>query len=256
MTAGAPMTEYSSLSTPDEFAGVEFDRAAAPITLESPAVTTRSATVLTTECGEPLVAADGSLACINAYRVGGWPGTDHRVWLRSGVVDRLLAAERQLPNGFAFAIFDGWRSAETIRALYHHFYGPGSTLAPGFLADPDDPTRIPPHGTGGAVDLTLSWQGAPLSLGTPFDEFTDRAHLEALEASGPEDHLSRDLRRLLFHTMTSHGFAPYAEEWWHFSHGDVAWALADGEAIARYGPTSPEHLAVHGTSGPDTGDHG
>ena len=119
------MTEYSSLSTPAEFAGVEFDRAAAPITLESPAVTTRSATVLTTECGEPLVAADGSLACINAYRVGGWPGTDHRVWLRSGVVDRLLAAERQLPNGFAFAIFSVLLTrAGPVRGMIGIFFTP------------------------------------------------------------------------------------------------------------------------------------
>ena len=245
------MTEYSSLSTPAEVAGVEFDRGTAPMMLERPSSRSSPSTVVTAECGEPLAAADGSLACINAYRVGGWPGTEDTVWLRSGVLDRLLAAQLQLPNGFAFAIFDGWRSAATIRALYDHFYGPGSTLAPGFLADPDDATQVPPHSTGGAVDLTLSWQGTPLSLGTPFDEFTERAHLTALERCGPEDHLSRDLRRLLFHTMTSHGFAPYAEEWWHFSHGDVAWAIAAGEAVAGYGPTNPDQFAAHDPSGHD-----
>lgn len=196
---------------------------------------------------EPLVDAGRDLLCVNCYHRAGWAGTSSTTWLRRGVVARLLeSVQLDLPDGFGLAVYDGWRSPQTVTALYDHFYGEGSDLEPGYLAppskDPDDPDNVddidpPPHLTGGAVDLTLSWRGTPLSLGTPFDEFTPRAHLTALE-SGPAT-LDRDLRRLLFTVMTEAGFAPYEQEWWHYSYGDRAWADHHGHAAPLYGATSP-----------------
>jgi len=188
------------------------------------------------ECGQPLVAVDPHLPCLSAYRAAGWAGTASTTWLRSSVVERLVAVHEALPSGFGLAVFDGWRSPETIRALWNHYYGPGSQLEPGFLADPDG-DGDPPHLTGGAVDLTLTWRGAPLSLGTPFDEFSTRAHLRALEDAGPEP--DRSLRRLLHHAVVAQGFVPFAQEWWHVSFGDQDWAAATGAPAARYGPTAP-----------------
>jgi len=192
---------------------------------------------------DDLIAVDAHLLCLGAYHRAGWAGTDSRTWLRPAIAERLVLIEGTLPDGFGLAIFDGWRSDETVRALYDHYYGPGSTLAPGYLAPPsDDPSAPPPpHLTGAAVDLTLSWHGAPLSLGTPYDEFSERAHLDALDGV-PDDHpdaLDRDLRRLLHRTMTAGGFAPYDQEWWHYSWGDDAWATWSGEPAALYGATSP-----------------
>lgn len=193
---------------------------------------------------EPLVDAGRDLTCLNCYHAAGWAGTSATTWLRLGVVTRLL--ELDLPDGFGLALFDGWRSPTTVAALYDHYYGPGSTLEAGYLADPAaDPgdsgrTGPPPHLTGGAVDLTLTWNGTPLSLGTPFDEFTPRAHLAALEAADDgADRLDRDLRRLLHAVMVDAGFAPYDHEWWHFSYGDAAWASWHGRSTALYGATSP-----------------
>ena len=140
--------------------------------------------------------------------------------------------------GFSLALYDGWRSPETVRALYEHFYGPGSTLAPGFLADPDDPAVIPPHTTGAAVDLALALDGDALALGTFFDDFTDAAHLTACERPGA-DPLARALRRVLHAAMTDAGFAPNPTEWWHWSYGDQAWAARTGAVTARFGPVRP-----------------
>ena len=191
------------------------------------------------ENDEPLVMVDDHLPCLRCYRNRGWPGTLETTWLRATVVESLATVSEGLPEGFGLAVFDGWRSMTTIRALYAHYYGPGSTLTPGFLADPDRPGLVPPHLTGGAVDLTLTWNGTALSLGTPFDEFTERARLRYLEADGDSHEPDRSLRRLLHHTMTSQGFAPYSEEWWHFSLGDPDWAAFHGAPTARYGPTAP-----------------
>jgi D-alanyl-D-alanine dipeptidase len=197
------------------------------------------------DCGEPLVEVDGTSTCLNLYRVDGWAGVPERTWLRAGVLDRLTYAQSLLPEGFTLAVFDGWRSPETIRALYDHFYGPGSTLEPGFLANPDDPDVIPPHLTGAAVDLTLAWQGQPLALGTHFDDFTSAAWVHSLEDGGPalvpgiDPEPDRSLRRLLHAVMRAGGFVGMREEWWHFAYGDQRWAEAERRPAAIYGPARP-----------------
>lgn len=208
----------------------------APAVTEPPPVD--DAAVPIVDCGEALVVLDGDVACLNLYRVDGWAGTVPATYARASVRDRMLDAQAALPAGFALAVFDAWRSPETVRALYEHFYGPESSLPPGFLADPDDPAVVPPHTTGAAVDLTLAVDGRALALGTYFDDFTPAAHLAACEAPGA-DPLARDLRRVLHAAMTGAGFAPNPAEWWHWSFGDQAWAARTGAAAARYGPVRP-----------------
>lgn len=179
------------------------------------------------DSGEPFAPIPRSLIELNAYRWAGWPGTRRTMWLRHSVVNRLRRAASTLPEGYGLAVFDAWRSPATVRALWNHFYGPGSTLAPGFLADPDDPGMIPPHLTGGAVDLTLTWDGTPLNLGCGFDHFGSDAHADAFESDGRST-VVRQLRRLLHHAMSQAGFCGLAEEWWHFSWGDQLWAARNG----------------------------
>ena len=228
--------DYTALSTPPELVGGLVVRDAPPIPPSAP-IAAADGEVPVVEGGEPLVRIHRH-HLVNAYRATSWPGTTDAVWAREGVADRLDAAAHALPDGYGLAIYDAWRSPETVRALYDHYYGPGSTLEPGFLADPDDADVVPPHLTGAAVDLTLTWEGTPLSLGTPFDDFTPRAHLRALEDAAP-DEPSRSLRRLLHAVMVDAGFAPFDLEWWHYSWGDQAWACATGASTARYGPTAP-----------------
>jgi len=195
------------------------------------------------ECGEPMVEVDGVLQCLNLYRVDGWAGVPERTWVRAGVLNRLIFAESLLPEGFTLAVFDAWRSTETVRALYDHFYGPSSTLEPGFLADPDDPDVVPPHLTGAAVDLTLAWEGTALALGTHFDDFTDRSWVHSLEppmtVAGEVEEPDRSLRRLLHAVMRAAGLVAMREEWWHFSYGDQRWAEAERRPEAIYGPCAP-----------------
>lgn len=191
--------------------------------------------------GEPLVRIDGlpphGVPCTHAYHRRGLPGATDRTWVRAGVAARLAIARAALPEGFDLHVLDGWRSVETQRALYDDVYFPGSTAEPGWVADPDDVRVPPPHSTGAAVDLTLSWLGTPLALGTDFDAFEPKAHLAALEDE-PEAEPDRTLRRLLAHVLAVAGFTGLAEEWWHVSWGDQRWALHHG-GVARYGPTAP-----------------
>ena len=170
------------------------------------------------------------------YHAAGWTGAVPVGHARAGAVSRLVAAAHLLPEGYGFAVFDAWRPLALQRRIFDHFYGPGSPLERGFVSAPSpSPATPPPHLTGGTFDLTLTWQGQPLALGTAFDEFTSRAHTRALEQ---EESMERDLRRLMVSSLLRVGFVTYAPEWWHVEYGTRRWA-AQWMTVPRYGVGVP-----------------
>ncbi len=109
------------------------------------------------------------------------------------------------------------------------------SLPPGFVSEPtESPLTPPPHLTGGTVDLTLTLDGIPLSLGTSFDDFSLAARADSLEMSPSP---ARDLRRLLYHAMRAEGFVVLDCEWWHYEYGTRRWAALTGNE-PLYGPAS------------------
>jgi len=148
-----------------------------------------------------------------------------KMMVRSDVAKRLLLAERLLPAGFGLVVLDAWRSPDEQQALVCH-YGDGAA-DDGFVAAVSDDGCRPPHTTGGAVDLTLSWLDEPLALGTDFDSFDDEAATHAFERPSADERV-RLLRRGFSYAMSTAGFVPYDKEWWHWSHGDDVWANAMG----------------------------
>lgn len=192
------------------------------------------------------------------------------VWLRTGVLERIVRANRRLaPYGAELFVFDGYRSVETQQGLWDHFEEeiarekPG--LAPGarrkavvrYVSDPnrfrrDDPATWPAHTTGAAVDCTLRSlkSGALLDMGAAFDEAREISHSDALEralqaGAIPPDDDALNNRRLLHWAMESEGFVNYPLEYWHFDWGDQMYvhnlALRDGNAPAAawYGYVDP-----------------
>jgi D-alanyl-D-alanine dipeptidase len=186
---------------------------------------------------EPLVEVNHPrIRLFPVYWAEGWYAAQQRLLLRSSTASRLIAAASSLPAGFGLALLDAWRPLALQAALYTAAYS-DPALPPGYVSPPnDDPTNPPPHLTGGAVDVTLTFDQHLLALGTQFDEFTPNAHLTAFEdMAGPV----RDLRRLLTFTMVSNGFLPEASEWWHFEYGTRRHLEAMGGQVL-YGPiTAP-----------------
>jgi D-alanyl-D-alanine dipeptidase len=187
------------------------------------------------ECGDPLVDVSDEVLVVPAYAAMGVPRSSDRLRLRGGVLTRLVAAGKSLPAGYGIALLDGWRPLHFQVALLEYYRSRHDVDLDGYVADPEDLTVVPPHVTGGAVDVTLTYHGQLLALGTGFDDFSPRAHLAALEPQ-PCTSMDRALRRTLAFAMDSAGFAPYALEWWHWSFGDQRWAAAVGARAALYGP--------------------
>lgn len=185
------------------------------------------------DSAERLVSAAQHVVCCPAYSGATTPRGCLPPRLRSGALDRLVLAQKALPTPFELVLLDGWRSRRFQEDLGAH-YGREAVEAD-FVADARDEDVVPPHVTGGAVDVTIGLNGCPLGLGSAFDEFTSRAYLTALESGLPSP--ERLLRRMLYRALVDHGFAPYALEWWHFSYGDQNWARFHGSERALYGET-------------------
>lgn len=214
-----------------------FESAHVPLPALTPESVVLRRAVPATDDGEPLARiGDTRIPVLHSYAATGRRHAVEQQWLRADVLARLHGAAATLPPGFGLAVFDGWRPLSLQRELFEAI-GPNSDpAAEDPVAPPsDNPAAPPPHLTGGAVDLTLTWHGIPLALGTAFDEFTRLAMTAAFEdLAGPV----RTLRRLLYHGLRRQGFVVLAEEWWHFEFGTRLWSVLTGQP-ARYGPAAP-----------------
>jgi D-alanyl-D-alanine dipeptidase len=106
------------------------------------------------------------------------------------------------------------------------------------VADPR--ATVPPHTTGGAVDVEVlnTATGRLVPMGAPANTEGERGHTysQAITAAEQQNRLT------LLRTMLEAGFANYAYEWWHFSYGDAIWALFYGQPAAHYSMITPNTL--------------
>lgn len=169
-----------------------------------------------------------AIRILSPYWHVGWESARAGCYVRSGVAELLGHVAMSLPSGFGLAVLDSWRSLELQSEIYEAAYA-DPALPPGFVSAPsNDPATPPPHLTGGTVDVTLTWQGHPLALGSAFDDFTDDARAAAYEQTPGR---VRQLRRLLFWAMHERGFRVIDCEWWHFEIGTRRWSAITGDPV-------------------------
>ena len=129
-------------------------------------------------------------------------------WLRAEAARALgRAAARLQAEGYILVVYDAYRPKRASAAMWDWAEAQGRTdlFADGWIA------RKSGHNQGGTVDVgLLDAAGAPLDLGTPFDSFVAASHAEAATGAALER------RHALRDAMKAEGFAPYAQEWWHF----------------------------------------
>lgn len=201
------------------------------------------------ECNDPLVGLSSFGFILEpAYWAQGLQA-EKRMFLRESTAQKLAAVQEQL-QPHRFKIWDGFRTREVQTKLFERFR---EELVRGhldwreeevvseatkYVNKGSDERIIPPHLTGGTIDLTLvDVSGEELSMGTAFDHFGGLAHALYFEEHDI-DPVIRNNRRLLREAMTSAGFYAYPFEWWHFEYGTQAWALHYGKPHALYGAAS------------------
>lgn len=171
-----------------------------------------------------------------------------RLFLREGTAQKLLNAERSLAP-LRFKIWDAFRPRSVQNNLYQKLWKERHAAHPEweesrlkidvgtFISPPYDEGRIPPHSTGGTVDLTLiDKQGQELDMGTSFDFFGPEAAPDFYAKNSPHSAAARH-REILLKALEAEGFTVDHEEWWHFDWGNQMWALKSKAPFAFYGET-------------------
>ena len=130
----------------------------------------------------------------------------NKVYLRKAVAEKLSEANSYLKENYnlSIKIFDGYRPLSVQKQMWEIY--PDDR----YVANPIKGSR---HNRGAAVDITLiDSDGNELEMGTPYDDFTNKAHYAYQNL--PKQVLEN--RKLLREVMDKFGFDPITSEWWHF----------------------------------------
>ena len=215
--------------------------------LKSKPISTYSYKLKDEAIGPEMVVMDPTsrISIENAYFNASLKGAYKNIYLRLNVKKKLENILDILPETFSFRIYDGFRTLETQKAIFNEFFEKihaegGTTKEESFkktllfVPYPGEPGcyDVMPHNSGGAVDLTLLYNGFPLDMGTEFDDTSDLAKTTFFESEFDERHgVSKDRwlqiranRRLLFNLMVEQGFTNHPFEWWHYNFGNHPWA--------------------------------
>lgn len=133
-----------------------------------------------------------------------------KVFLRKIAAEHLAQANDFLKrsHNLSIKIFDGFRPLFVQKIMWQ--------IMPDdrYVADPAKGSR---HNRGAAVDITLiDADGNELDMGTPYDDFTERASFASKDVSEK----AYANRKLLRETLIQFGFLPLETEWWHFDFKD------------------------------------
>jgi len=175
--------------------------------------------------------------------------------LRETVYDKLLAAQKLLPKGLHFRLYEAYRSINLQKKLFdarfekvkkqhsewseHDIFSETTKLIS--PVDNEDGTKnIPPHSTGGAVDLYLVDDlGNAIDMGIhPKDWMSDEDGSNSLTNSHTISLKAQKNRTIMNTALIAVGFVNYPTEYWHWSYGDRYWAYHKNKPHAIYGSYS------------------
>ncbi len=195
------------------------------------------------ECAEPLVDLRRCASVVVDERGAG--ENPHWSHVRAGVAERLERAAELLGGEVRPAVVEGFRPPELQRRYFERRVERLAARHPDwasarvrreasrFVAPPD---IVPPHCTGGAIDLTLvDAAGAELDLGTAVNESPEDCEERCVTDAPGLSAGARASRDRLVLALRAAGFVNYPTEWWHWSYGDRYWAYATGAPAARFG---------------------
>lgn len=167
--------------------------------------------------------------------------------VRKSVVEKLSLAQKLLPNDLSLLLIEGFRPIALQKQYFNEYYKELLQSYPTwskkklltetskFVAPPE---IIPPHCTGGAIDITLvDSNGIELDMGTVVNADPNSNQNTCFTHSKKIDEKTQNNRSILINTMEKVGFVNYPTEWWHWSYGDRYWAYLTGNKVALFDKT-------------------
>lgn len=175
------------------------------------------------------------------YAMRRYPGAIAHPFLQLDALKALNRANEYIRDHsggrYQLLIWDALRSFETQQYLYERERARISDEHPDMssaeldtyvaqFVRPPSRIHIPPHCTGGAVDVSLHHDGQPLNLGD-FDDFSPFGAATYFEHHHPTSDRECEvmaLRELLTDGMKASGYIGIDNEWWHFEIFTRLWA--------------------------------
>ena len=174
----------------------------------------------------------------------------HYTFVRKGLVERIKLVQSKFTNGQFLRLYEGYRTPKIQNMIFQRQHKIVAENNPEWspkrchdeaskLAAPlttfEGMRNIPPHSTGGAVDLEIvNSDGKVIDFGM---EVKDMSYVAPELCATDFKDVSQeaiDNRAQLLEACESAEFVNYPREWWHFSYGDRYWAYAVGESAAHY----------------------
>ncbi|MFZ4115557.1 MAG: M15 family metallopeptidase [Chthoniobacterales bacterium] len=170
------------------------------------------------------------------------PNNTDYTFVRKSVAEKLLQAQKKLPPGLQFQLYEGYRSLALQKKLFDTFFAKIKKEHPSWsykqqfletthLVSPvinlDASHNIPPHSTGAAIDVYLvDTAGKSVPMGIhPKDWMQDLDGSLSLPHSQKISAEARHYRAIMSRALKSVGFVNLDTEYWHWSYGDRYWAF-------------------------------
>ncbi len=182
-----------------------------------------------------------------SYYIQGIPHAIPNCHVRESVAYKIIRISQNLPDGYQLKIYDAWRPFSVQRYLYDAYKSKLAQQHPNlsafdldrltktFVSEPVyDILQAPVHCTGGAIDLTLVYNGKDVDMGTSFDDFSTLSYTQTYI----NDNIKNN-REMLLRIMSSEDFTNLETEWWHFDYGNRFWAEHTRQAVKYCGIFTP-----------------
>jgi D-alanyl-D-alanine dipeptidase len=172
--------------------------------------------------------------------------------LRKSVYRKLVEAQKTLPDGLKFCVYEGYRSLKLQRKLFEDrysllkqkhenwdhvqfFFETIKLVSP--VINLDGSHNIPPHSTGAAVDIYLVDSNKKIvDMGIKVVDWMQDINGSISKTNASKiSSIARQNRDIMSAALTKVGFVNYPGEYWHWSYGDKYWACHVGEKKALYG---------------------
>ena len=180
------------------------------------------------------------------------PDNNDYTKMRQSVYHMLVRAQGLLPRGRRLCLYEGFRSLELQDFLFKQRYAKLQQSHPQWghealfhetclLISPvvnlDGTENLPPHVTGGAVDVYLvDDEGCPVDMGILVENWMDDSDGSISRTNSAyisqEAHLNR---QVMSSALSAVGFQNYFAEYWHWSYGDRYWAYLGNHGHAIFG---------------------
>lgn len=172
--------------------------------------------------------------------------------IRSSVYEKLVNAQKMLPDGLKFCLYEGYRSLNLQEKLFNNRYEDIKKQYPTWsheeifveatrLVAPainlDGSLNTPPHSTGGAIDVYLiDENGKMVDMGIRVEDWMKDfdGSISQINSKKISDQ-AKKYRNIMSSALSKVGFVNCPTEYWHWSYGDRYWAYHKKSEYAIYG---------------------